>query len=102
VTEAQLQQMVIDLAKWCGYFYFHDNDSRRNRRGFPDLTLVHQRNGRLIFAELKADKGRLRPEQKAWLEALGVHHEAYLWTPRHWQDETIRRVLTAETRRAVA
>jgi hypothetical protein len=102
MTEAALQQAVIDLARWCGYLHWHDNDSRRNLRGFPDLVLIHRTNGRLIFAELKSEKGRIRPEQQVWLETLGIHHESYLWRPRHWQDGTIRRVLTAETRRAVA
>ena len=94
--------MVIDVAKWAGYMHWHDNDPRRNRRGFPDLVLVHQRNGRLIFVELKSDKGKLRPEQQVWAELLGRHHEFYVWKPVHWTNGTIRSVLTAETRRAAA
>lgn len=102
MTEAQLQSMVVDTAKWAGYLHYHTHDSRRSKPGFPDLVLVHRTNGRLIFVELKSEKGRIRPEQQVWLETLGIHHEAYLWRPRHWTDGTIRRVLTAETRRAVA
>ena len=100
--EAQLQSMVVDLAKWCGYMCYHPHDSRRSVPGFPDLTMVHTRNGRLIFVELKSEKGRIRPEQKVWLELLGRHHEAYVWRPIHWTNGTIRATLTAETRRAVA
>ena len=102
MTEAALQQAIIDLARWCGYLHWHDNDSRRNLPGFPDLVLIHTRTGRLIFIEVKSDKGRLRPKQQVWLELLGIHHEVYVWRPVHWQNETIRRVLTAETRRAAA
>jgi hypothetical protein len=102
MTEQALQQAVIDLARWCGYLHFHDNDSRRNRAGFPDLVLIHTTSGRLIFVELKSDKGRVRPEQDVWLQHLGKHHEVYLWRPAHWLNGTIRRVLTAETRRAAA
>jgi hypothetical protein len=102
VSEAQLQAMVIDLAKWCGYLVYHTVDSRRSQPGFPDLTMIHTRNGRLIFVELKSEKGRIRPEQKVWLEHLGRHHEVYIWRPAHWHNGTIRSVLAAETRRAAA
>ena len=80
--------------------HFHDNDPRRNRRGFPDLVLVHTTTGRLIFIELKSDKGKVRPEQDVWLQHLGKRHEAYVWNPAHWENGTIRRVLTEQ--RAVA
>jgi hypothetical protein len=102
MSEAQLQQMVIDLAHWAGFMHWHVTDPRRSRPGFPDLVLVHTRNGRLIFAELKSEKGRIRPEQQVWLEHLGHHHEVYLWRPQHWESGVIRRVLTAETRREAA
>ena len=49
--------------------------------GFPDYVAV--RDGRLLFAELKSAKGRLRPEQEAWLADLeGVPcAEVYVWRP---------------------
>jgi hypothetical protein len=93
VTEAQLQQMVIDLARYCGYLAYHTYDSRRSQRGFPDLVLVHQQTGRLMFVELKSEKGRIRPEQKVWLEALGMRHDAFLWCPEHWTSGAIRSAL---------
>jgi hypothetical protein len=53
--------------------------------GYPDLTLT--RNGRLIFAELKADGGRLRPDQELWLEALRkIAAEVYCWRPTDWSE----------------
>jgi len=100
ISEAQLQQMVIDLAHWAGFMHYHTHDSRRSRPGFPDLVLVHTTTGRLIFVELKSDKGRIRPEQDVWLQHLGKQHEAYLWRPAHWHTGVIRKVLTGE--RAVA
>jgi hypothetical protein len=37
----------------------------------------------LVFAELKSERGKLKPEQEAWLEALrqvpGV--EVHVWRP---------------------
>jgi hypothetical protein len=94
MSEAQLQQMVIDLARWLGFLHFHDNDPRRNRAGFPDLVLLHTVTGRLIFVELKSEKGRLRPEQDTWMSKLGIHHEAYVWRPAHWNDGVIRQILS--------
>lgn len=102
MSEAQLQQMVIDLARWAGFMHFHDNDPRRNRAGFPDLVLVHTTTGRLIFVELKSDKGRVRPEQDVWLQHLGRCHEVYLWRPQHWTSGVIRRALTDEHRERAA
>ena len=68
VSEAALQQLVIDVADLGGWLVFHDNDSRRNRAGFPDLVLV--RGTELILVELKAEAGRIRPDQQAWLDEL--------------------------------
>ncbi len=81
LQEKDFQRSVVDYAKLCGWLVFHDFDSRRNARGYPDLTLV--RSGRLVLVELKTEKGRLRPEQKAWLEALKTvaNLEVYLWKP---------------------
>lgn len=51
--------------------------------GYPDLTLV--RGGRLIFAELKAEQGRLAPLQRRWLTALEeTRMECYVWRPSDW------------------
>ena len=47
--------------------------------GFPDLVLA--REGVVIFAELKAEKGRLRPDQEKWIAALGA---CYVWRPSDW------------------
>ena len=62
-------------------------------KGFPDLVLV--RGARLIFAELKAGRKPCEslptPEQKAWLDALRLVAETYLWTPKDWK--TIEEIL---------
>lgn len=79
MTEVAFQQQVTDLCDLLGLRWHHETDSRRSKRGFPDLVIVGQR---LIFAELKSQKGRLSKEQRAWitdLMAAGV--EAYVWRP---------------------
>lgn len=96
MTEDQLQTAITDLAEWCGFRWFHDVDSRKNKSGFPDLVLVHNRTGRTIFVELKSATGKLRPEQGPWLQTLGLRNEVYLWRPADWTSGLIRRLLLAE------
>jgi hypothetical protein len=41
------------------------------------------RAGRLIFAELKTQKGKTTPEQDLWITALQASNaEVYVWRPR--------------------
>jgi len=67
-SEAVFQGRVIKIAEAAGWMCYHTYDSRRCRPGYPDVTLV--RGGRLIFAELKRENGKLRPEQVEWIDAL--------------------------------
>lgn len=57
-----------EAAAWGGWACYHTHDSRGSEPGFPDLILV--REGRMIAAELKGDKGRVSEEQTAWIAAL--------------------------------
>lgn len=84
MTERQWQQRITDLARLRGWRCFHPYDSRRSAPGFPDLTLV--RGGRLIFAELKTDTGRLTVEQRGWIDALAavIGVTAVVWRPSDW------------------
>lgn len=104
-SERQFQGAVLDLARRLGWKVAHFHDSRRQVRrsdgsyrtigdgdakGFPDLVLI--RPPRLLIVELKTDKGRVRPEQHAWLHSLGLVQiasggvvEACVWRPRDWE-----------------
>lgn len=90
MTEAQLQQIVLDLAKLTNWLAYHTHDSRRSQQGFPDLTLV--RAPRVVFAELKGDGayGKRGPtaQQIAWIDALGKCPgvEVYVWRPADIND----------------
>lgn len=93
MTEAQLQDAVIELARMLGWLVYHTHDSRHSAAGFPDLVLV--RRVRLIFAELKSATGVMSPDQKVWRDALleTTTNEVYVWEPSRWLDGTIERVL---------
>jgi hypothetical protein len=89
ISEKAWQMAVTRLLKQHGYrLIYHTFDSRRSPSGFPDLVAAcpaseERPQGRLIFAELKADDGIVRLEQQAWLDALagctGVVAE--VWKP---------------------
>ncbi len=82
-TEREFQEELLELLAYTGWsLRYHTFDSRRSGPGFPDIVAV--RPPRVIFAELKTNEGRVRPEQAAWLQALWAcpGAEAYLWRPR--------------------
>ena len=93
MSEEQLQNAVVQLARVLHFHVYHTHDSRKSDPGYTDLTVA---NGRiLIFAELKSDKGRVKAEQERWLAALGVAGmvRTYFWRPIDWRNGTIERVL---------
>jgi len=104
MTEAALQSCVLDYARLTGWRAVHfrpaQNDSGRwltpieGDPGWPDLVLA--RPGRLVVAELKSARGRVEPDQQAWITLLGSVGGAvsvYVWRPVDWLDGTIRRIL---------
>ena len=93
MIEKDLMALVIREARRLGWRVYHTHDSRRSEPGFPDLCMV--RGGRVVYAELKSERGKLTAEQKRWLEDLrGAGQEAYMWRPADWP-EAIGGVLTA-------
>ncbi len=68
ITEADLLRSVLSLARVYGWLAYHTWNARHSAAGFPDLVLV--RGGRLIFAELKSEHGRVTAQQLVWGAAL--------------------------------
>jgi len=95
-SEAVFQAAVQDYATLQGWSWMHIqkavNDRLRWRTpttgklgsGWPDLVLT--RNGRLLFVELKAEKGKVTGIQTEVLETLGVIPcaEVHVWRPSDW------------------
>ena len=80
LTERDFSQQVIELARLRGWKVYHTWSSIHSPAGFPDLVLT--RKGRLIFAELKSDKGKLTPAQEEWLASLReTAARVYEWRP---------------------
>lgn len=93
MSEAEFKNLVISIAQRYGWLVHHDLPAQssagrwathtQGNTGFPDLFMVHpHQGGRPLLIELKAEKGRLTPGQKIWLDAAenaGCH--AAVWKP---------------------
>jgi hypothetical protein len=86
ISEADLQRTVMDAAKTFGWKVAHFRAVQQARGwgvpyegdvGLPDLVLA--RNGKILLAELKSDRGVATVEQKTWLAAAGGNGR--LWRP---------------------
>lgn len=84
ITEKIFTGHIIEMSNLMGWKCYHTWQSLHSTKGFPDLAMV--RGDRLIFAELKTEKGKLTIEQQAWLDILALTGkcEVYLWRPRDW------------------
>ncbi len=98
LTEAEFQRQVTDLAELLGWEWAHFRPALTAKgwrtpvsgplgKGWPDLVLVHAAKKRLIFAELKSEKGRL-----TWDQAR-VHETLTTLDWHHWKTEGIGWVL---------
>lgn len=120
MTEAQLAANIAATATRLGWLRYHTHDSRRSPSGFPDEVLA--RGPRIIFAELKRQRGKLSTTQQAWRDRLELNADAveanavtlaairqrpgqplnvgpplvayHLWRPSDWLDGTILTALT--------
>jgi hypothetical protein len=91
--EADFQRAIIQLAQLKGWRVAHFRKAQNGKgqwrtpvaadgKGFPDLVLVRDR---VIFAELKTDRGTLTPDQTEWQHALArAGAIAAVWRPREW------------------
>ena len=115
LTEAQWQAQVILVARTFGWrvAHFRPGLNQRGRWmtavagdgvGFPDLVLVHEQTGDLLFAELKRDTGRLRPEQERWMKAIraGGSQRFEVWRPRDFEQVRARLMVHHEGPRSAA
>jgi len=92
MTEDQLKTNVLDLAAVFGYHRIHFRPARTNQGwrtayegedGYPDITLMG--GTRIIVAELKTQRGKLRDGQLEWLKAADRSGAiARLWRPADW------------------
>ena len=89
-TEAEFQRWLTELAEVLGWTHVHFRPAMTSKgyrtpvsgplgKGWPDLVLVRER---IIFAELKSEKGKVSLEQDYVLgELRRAGAEVYVWRP---------------------
>ncbi len=107
--EQSFQAVVVEVARLAGWRCAHFRAARTDRgwrtpvtadgAGWPDLVLV--RPPRIVFAELKSERGQVRSSQLEWLDVLRLlpHAEVYVWRPDDW-DELVETLTGSRPRRA--
>lgn len=82
-------RLVIDTALGSGWgvhrsrYAYVPGSPRSTGAGFPDLVLVRER---IIFVELKTERGHLTERQRNWRDALQRGGAAwYMWRPSDWE-----------------
>lgn len=91
LTEKEWSRTVYELAHQLGWRRYHTYRSERSQPGYPDETLVRER---VVFVELKTEKGAVKAAQREWLVALEqAGAEVYVARPRHL--DALARVLAA-------
>lgn len=99
--EKDFRKRVCEYARLNGWKVYYIPDSRAvTLNGYPDLTMwrncrLPRHNGKLLFAELKTDKGKLRPDQEIVIDELRHFADVYVWRPRDWDE--IAKVLGPQT-----
>jgi hypothetical protein len=108
MTESDFQKIVINLAKGAGWLVHHPMPAMNRRgvwathelgdHGFPDLVLAHPK-GRVIFAELKSEKGRVSPLQSRWITTLELGAVVHVWRPADldWIAKYLKQPLTTSS-----
>lgn len=85
VTERHLQDTIVEVARYTGWYVHHHYDSRRSEPGWPDLVLL--KPPRALFVELKTETGKLRADQARVLELLqGCGLDVRIWRPHDLDD----------------
>lgn len=106
MLERALQEQVRQLMQLHRWRHYHTHLAKHSPAGFPDECAI--RGNRLLFAELKREKGKTSPSQdewladlRAWAAMLTAHLtgpgapvlEVYLWRPSDLLSGRIAEVL---------
>ena len=95
MTEEEFSKQIEGLLDLYGWHWTHFRPARRldgswrtavsGHKGFMDYVAV--REGRLLFLEIKSEKGIVSDEQSVWLTALAATRaEVYVWKPSQWDE----------------
>ncbi len=85
LSEKQFREQIRDLCKVFGWKFHFTWLAIHSPKGFPDLVL--RRPPRIIFAEIKTEKGIITPSQQEWYDDLiACGQEAFIWRPSQFDE----------------
>jgi Holliday junction resolvase len=96
MRERDFGRQIETMLDFYGWLWKHDETAVRpgggfatafrGSRGFPDYIAV--KGDRLLFIELKSERGRLSDDQRRWLRDLDAtgKAEVYVWRPADLAD----------------
>ncbi len=103
ISERDLQNAIVQAAHLYGYMVFHARPAlsakgwrtavQYDGTGFPDLVMVGK--DRIVFAEIKSEKGKPSPAQQQWIAGLEAVARASstvrvcVWRPEDWPDRVL-------------
>ena len=99
--ERDFQNRLTEFMRIEGWQVYSIPDSRRaSMKGYPDITAWRVEDQRLLFVELKREKGRVSEAQIYVLDSLRalaprIDCEVYIWRPSDWP--TIEQVIARPT-----
>ncbi len=94
MTERSLQASITELCQLLGVAWYHTYDSRRSKRGWPDLVLCGPRG--FLTRELKTESGQLTDDQASWGRMLAVVGISWdVWRPADLRSGRIENELRA-------
>lgn len=87
IGEREFQRLIVDFAERLGWWTFHVLESRGSNHGWGDLVLARYEGprARVLFREIKTERGKLRPDQLRvgqMLMAAGLDWQ--VWRPSMW------------------
>jgi hypothetical protein len=95
--EREFKDWIVRVARERGWKVNHVWKTQNQRGqwittcavGWPDLTCI--RDGRIVFIEVKAHRGRVEPKQDEWLDELAKIPCAEVWVvdARQWRDVAV-------------
>jgi VRR-NUC domain len=85
ISERRFQQQIVEYAELMGWRCYFTHRSDHSPAGFPDLVLV--RRPRIVWIEVKAERGRLSDAQRAWINDLAdCGQEVHVVRPSQWRE----------------
>jgi hypothetical protein len=101
IDERDFMSNVIEAAELLGWRWAHFRPAKTSHgwrtpvsgplgAGWPDLVLVRDRDGRMLFVELKSEYGRVSEDQSAVLDYLRRIERLHgwlgvgVWRPSDW------------------